>query len=300
MRAGWWAMIAVGLLAGCGQGGDADQASTEVAVMDVQEEAAPAARAAGAPGQAPAPETEAIAPALPRIAYVYRYNFRLPGAELARVQDAHLAICDRLGPARCRVLDMKREAGEAEYASGSLKLQVAAADARRVGAALGEPVVKAGGTLADSGIAAEDLSKQMIDTGARIRAKEQVILRLTEILRTRTGTVEQLVAAEKAISEAQEELDAARAWLAEMRVRVATSTVEIGYQSGSPAGGGFWNPVRDAFGSAAGMLGMSLAALVLAVVTLGPWALLIAAIVLALRSRRLRRWWRRVRGGDVS
>lgn len=247
------------LLAGCAEGGQ----ETATKTYDVAEEAAPQA-ASGA-----APASNAVA--LPQIAYSYRYRFRLATDAVPRAQDAHVRMCDQLGPARCRVVEMARSAADGDYVHGSLKLQVAAPIARAFGGRLVAAVAGEGGETVDRGITGEDLSKQIVDTAARIRIKEALVDRLTVLLQTRSGNIAQAVEAERAVNAAQEELEQARAWLTEMRGRVAMSNFEIGYASGAPLAGG---RIGSAFDEVGELFGTSVALIVRLVAALAPWALL--------------------------
>jgi hypothetical protein len=107
------------------------------------------------------------------------------------------------------------------------------------------------------------------------------------------------VAADDVAAVQRAHVDAARSWLADMRGRVAQSRLEISYTSQRPAGGGFLQPVRDAFREAGQVLGVSLAALVTFTVALLPWALLLWLLLWTVRRlgwlKRLR-WPRRARG----
>src|SRR5580765_5484873 len=106
----------------------------------------------------------AIAVTMPRIAYTYGYSFRLDRGRIAAVQEQHLALCRRLGPARCRVTAMQRGGTADGDAGASLKLQVAASLAEGFGHNLVAIAGAGGGETVDRSIAAEDLSRQMIDS----------------------------------------------------------------------------------------------------------------------------------------
>ena len=270
------AILFLPALAACGQ-------ATEQSAAPEAREAAQSPPRAGAPGTA-----AEIAVALPRIAYSYSYAFRLPAPAVTRVQDSHVALCDRLGPARCRIVDLRRGAGSGDFVQGSLKLQVAAPIARAFGARLIAAASGEGGETIDEAIEAEDLSKQMIDTEARIRTKQALADRLNVLLATRSGNIQQAVEAERAVNAAQEELEQARAWLVEMRGRVAMSTMDVRYQSGSPLSGGFSEPVRDAFAEVAALTGKSIGMIVVLLAAVLPWAALLLAGLWGVR--RYRRW----------
>jgi len=193
--------------------------------------------------------------AIPKIAYVYSYGFRTSPDKVASLQLAQADLCDRQGPQVCRILDMRQSGMEGEYASGSLTLAVAAPQARAFGAKLAKLTGDQGGTQISTAITGEDLSKQMVDTEARLQARTVLRDRLMDVLKTRRGTVTELVEAERAVARVNEEIDQARSWLAEMRQRVNYSRVEITYTSGAPSGGSFVSPIRDALGSISAILG---------------------------------------------
>ena len=103
--------------------------------------------------------------------------------------------------------------------------------------------------------------------------------RLTELLRTKRGSVAELVEAERAVAQVNEEIDRARSWLKEMRGRVAFSQIAINYQSGAPGSGGFTRPVREAFGGIASTLGYSVGAAITFMSLTLPWILLLALAI---------------------
>jgi len=261
-----------------------------VRLFDVQHEPLPGIDGAAndAPAQqepgAPA-EVSAIAVTIPRIAYTFGYSFRLDRDRIAAVQERHLALCRRLGPALCRVTAMQRGGTADGDAGASLKLQVAASLAEGFGRDLVAIAGEGGGENVDRSIAAEDLSRQMIDSEARIRTREVLIQRLTGLLQTRSGNIAQAVEAERAINTAQEELEAARAALADMNGRVAMSAVEIAYVARGAAPAAV-NPVSQAFDDVAATAASSLGAMILVVGVALPWALVGGLLFLAVRAIR--------------
>ncbi|WP_144094399.1 DUF4349 domain-containing protein [Croceicoccus sediminis] len=256
-------------LASCDSSPVAVHEGTEsMTAIDVAEEAV--ADAEAPPSAATGGE---IAVALPKIAYVYSYGFRLPADRIAPLQLAHADLCDTQGPATCRILDMRQSGMEGEYSSGSLTLAVAAPQARAFGAKLGQLAGKEGGTQVSSAISGEDLSKQIVDTEARIKARTILRDRLLEVLATRRGTVAELVEAERAVAQVNEEIDQAQSWLAEMRGRVDFSRVNVSYESGMPETGSFASPVRQAMSSVSGILGNMLAFAIVLLTVLIPLGL---------------------------
>lgn len=268
-------LLAAAALAGCGQ--KASDTSVSAPAMDAA--VAPSVggeRAEAAPGGAgsAAVEPSAIPVSLPKIAYVYEYGFRIAAGEIPSLQRRHADLCEKQGPDLCRILEMRQSGEEGDYASGSLALAVAAPRARSFGAELARAAGEAGGSQVSSAITGEDLSKQIVDTEARLRARTLLRDRLMEVLATRKGTVAELVEAERGVAQVNEEIDQARSWLAEMKGRVDFSRVNISYTSGAPTAGGFLAPIRAMVGSLGSILGTLVAMLIGLAAVLTPLAIL--------------------------
>jgi hypothetical protein len=270
-------------LPGCSKSEQSADSTAAMADPSVPERAADAGSAPAKPGES---QGGAIPVSLPKIAYVYEYGYRLSAARIPELQRRHADLCEKQGPTVCRILDMSQSGAEGDYASGSLKLAVAASRARRFGAELDKLADESDGEEVSSGITGEDLSKQIVDTQARLRARTLLRDRLMEILATRKGSVAELVEAERAVAQVNEEIDEATSWLAEMQGRVDFSRMEVSYTSGSPVGGGFMEPIRSAFGSIGTILGLLIATLIVALTVLIP----LGVVFLGLRAV-----WRRVR-----
>lgn len=279
------AALAPSALAGCSE--SADQASApsskNVATMDIREapavmEAADASSGSGparlemppSGGGSQAGDPASTPLAMPKIAYVYDYGFRIGADEIPALQRRHADLCEKQGPNVCRILDMRQSGGEGEYASGSLALEVAAPRARAFGTELAKAADAAGGKEVSSSISGEDLSKQIVDTEARLRARSLLRDRLMEVLATRKGTVAELVEAERGVAQVNEEIDQARSWLTEMKGRVDYSRVNISYASGAPSGGGFFAPIRAVLGSLGEILGTVIAVMIAVAAVLVP------------------------------
>lgn len=281
-----WLMLGTAILwlAACGKAQDMQAPQREK--MVAYDVATPAPPVAPGPdgGAQPAP----IAVTIPQIAYAYKYDFRLPESAIARTQAAHVALCDRLGPARCQLIASQSGGGEDRTAAAGLKLRVASALARQFGAALQGAVAKEGGRAMSSSIAAEDVSKAITDTDARLRQRTLLVARLTEILRTRQGKVAELVEAERSVAAAQEEIDQARGELADLRGRVAMSTVDIGYQAIAATIDAPRTGLGDAVAQSWSVFVLGLVAMLSAAIFLLPWALVAGGIALAVRAWRRR------------
>ena len=135
------------------------------------------------------------------------------------------------------------------------------------------------------------MTKQVIDTDARVRAKQVLADRLQRLIAGANGKVGDLVAAEQAFSETQEALDAARSLQANLRRRVAMSSLEIGYTARSADS--VWSPVQRSLGEVGSSLGWSVGALITFVIVALPWMLVGAGLIWLLRRLGLRWPFRR-------
>ncbi len=328
MKARWGMVSALALLAGCSEsevpsGGDVQQvqaitiaepdegkefglrqATNADAAKYAAETSTPLEEASGTQDAASSDGEASSAAPLPkqRIAYAYRIGYELDADEIGAAQTAHMALCDKLGAARCRIKSMERGSDTGSFSTASLKLAVDARVARSFQADLDKAVEATGGELSSRGIEAADLAKQMVDADARIRAKQALADRLMGVIQSRSGSVADLVAAERAYAEAQEELEAAKGWMAEMQTRVALSNVDISYSSVGPVGSGVLRPVWMALREAGSILGESLGTLIRVIVGVMPWLLALTGIIWLWRKRGWSApWpkpWRRQRTED--
>lgn len=254
-----------------------EDAAVEVAAADVPAESAAVNASSALRSQGP------------QIAYSFGLGYRLPAAEIPNAQAAHVALCDAMGAARCRIVFQSRSDQDGGYATGTLKLQVEAAKARDFADRMDKAVAGKGGQVSNRQMSAEDLSKQIIDVEARIAAKEALAVRLLEILKRRDAKVADLVEAERAYAEVQEELDAARSTMEEYSRRCRMSEITADYQAVRPSGAAAGRPVAEALAAAGRTFGSSVAVLISFMVAALPWLLVGALIVWALRMV-VRRW----------
>lgn len=237
----------------------------------------------------------AVAAQSPQIAYSYEVSYALDGGSIAATEARHAALCASLGRARCRVASSSVSDGSDDEgnASGEAKLIVDARIAGAFGKRLDAIVGDAGGRITNRKSSGEDVGKQVIDVQARVAAKQALADRLVALIRTGSGNVGDLVAAEKAYSDAQSELEAARGEQAALAQRIAMSDVTLHYAS--RGAGSLFAPVSRALYGAGASLGWSIAGLVTFVVVTAPWLVLLSIAIWVLRRLGWRpRWpWRR-------
>lgn len=239
------------------------------------------------------PATDAIAVTVPQIAYRYILGYRLPAGAIAGAQQAHLDLCNKLGP-RCQLVAMQRASDDDGVRQASLRLRVATSVAQSVSADFAKLIGEAGGRSVDTNVSAEDVSKDLVDTGARIRQREILVARLTEMLRGRAGRVSELVEAERSVAQAQEELDQAKGWMGQLRGRVAYSDFTLTYTPVTapmvaPTRQGFLGQLRDAVEQSGAVIANMARGLLLLIIFLGPW-LAIGGLLLWFARPAIRKW----------
>lgn len=274
-----WAMALA--LAGCAESGS-DQDAANQAMEIAADSASTAEMAAPEPARSGCDigDRAAIPASIPKLAYAYGLSYRLPSADIGALMRRHANVCEQQGPSSCRIVGMDLS-GEAEQDTvrGTLQLAVAASHARAVSALIEDEAEGLGAEQAEATIGSEEVSKQIVDTEARIRARVELRDRLLEVLRTRKGNVKDLVEAERSVAEVKEEIDQARSWLAETKGRVAFSRMDIDYAPATAVAGDFTAPIEGALGSLGSILGSLVAVLIMLLAIGLPVGGLIAGII---------------------
>lgn len=187
-----------------------------------------------------------------QMSYGYTYHFTLPGDAVTQAQDRHIAMCDQLGSARCRMQEMHRNA-DTGSSGGSTRFVLASGDAQKFGQDLIAPVTGLSGTMTSREFEAEDVSKQIADAQAKAGEKDNAANRTT---------------------------------LADAQNRVATSAIWV-YYDGKTA---FGEQIGAAFGDAGETMRSSIIALIYFLSAVLPWALVFGVIFFVARAgiRRFR------------
>lgn len=270
-------------LGACQEAHQDDAASTDMAEpVEAMAESAASADAAmeEASKSSAIPELARIPVTLPQLAYDYDYRWRMPAADIGALQRRHASLCEQQGPASCQILGMSKTGEEEGEVHGVLEMAVVSKQARAFGALLEDEAEDAGAEQVSANIASEELSKNIVDTEARLAARTELRDRLLQVLKTRKGTVEELVEAERSVAQVNEEIDQAKSWLKEMQGRVAYSKVTVNYETGMPVTSDFLGPVTGALGSLGTIFGYMLAILIV----VGAVVLPIGAMVWASRA----------------
>ena len=277
-------MVALLTLSACRRSDDAPKVAAS-AEMQAQ----PAGRTAGvvmqaAPAQQDAQQNApASSPADARhIAYTHRYAIEAERAKLRAVLDAHLARCKQLD---CEVVNQSyQEENDNQPPSANLMVRVAHKDIAPF-----TDVLKSGdGRVKSQSTAAEDKTLQVVDIEARVTNLQQLRERYRKLLADPKAGIKEAVEIERALAQAQGELDSLAAQRRVLAQQTERELFEIGYQARrSAVEGSIFEPVKEALLSFANVFMRSVGALISFIAASLVWIALL--VVLGLLFRRWRR-----------
>ena len=268
---------------------DARGVTTEAAPAD-----APTPDAAGEGyGAAPsAPKPDNPAAGTPLLAYVFGATLELPARGVKATMSKHEAACRAAGPAVCQVLGSSVNADDdGQSVNGSMQIRAQPRWLETFRASLDGEARAAGGRLRGATVESEDLRRQIVDTDATLRAQKTLRDRLQALLKSRPGRLSDLLETERELARVQGVIDSAESELAVMRQRVATSLLNLTYQSRPNAvTGGTFAPVVGAITAFVSIVMAGVAFIIRAIAFLIPVGLVVAPLSwLFLRWRRRRR-----------
>lgn len=245
-----------------------------------------------APNGAPqGPAQAGPAPVL-YLAYVHGRGIEVPSQRVAGVMDAHVRACEQAGVRLCQIIRAERSGDPDSSVTGFVQLR---GEPRWLSTFMGgidAAVDRAGGRVTSRNTSTEDLTRQIVDTEARLRAQTALRDRLQQLLRERPSRLADLLEVERELARVQADIDAVQSNLAVMRTRVAMSELNINYTSAPrPLGSDTMLPLREAFADFLGIIVSGFATIVYLIAGLIPFAIVAIPLVwLLLR-------WRKQRGG---
>ncbi len=244
------AFAALALLSGCGdlspkapQGGDADLSSA----------------------------ANAAAFASTGTGFDYRYAYRLPGNRVKGVLQSNADACDRLGPARCRILSMRYRVDDANHIRAVLTINADPLIARAYGDAVTRNVTSADGVLVDTEVTGTDSTASARSVAVIRRLQDQL-----QNARSGTGPEAQARAARL-----QSALDTIAEMEASQGQTLANAPLLLTYESSNALTSLGSSDAN--FRNAGQALQNSLSQLAQVLANVGPWLLLMLVVVLILR-----------------
>jgi predicted house-cleaning noncanonical NTP pyrophosphatase (MazG superfamily) len=247
--------------------------------------------AARAPGPAQPDGPAALPDAAPAtlIAYSYATSIELPAKRVIELRDAHLKACNDAGVQRCQLLGTSSNTSGEETITAELRLRGEPQWLAGFREGLTADVAKLEGRIISNSIGSEDLTRQIIDTEATLRAQTKLRDRLEELLAKHQGKLADLLEVERELARVQGEIDARASELKVMRMRIAMSELVLSYVSrGVLVSDRTADPTLQALYDFLNVVSASFAALIRFVAGILPWLLLAVPLLWLLR-----RWWRR-------
>jgi hypothetical protein len=294
-----WIMAGVAaavLLAGC-----SEQAAMKSAPVAADMAASPAVEApmateAAAPAAAPEPAPNGggagggplLTPQSTYLAYQYATQIEVPAVKVEPLMQAHEKACRQAGPQLCQVLGASTNSSGPDYVSAQLELRAEPKWLQGFRDGLAGQAKAADGRIKGASVTAEDLTRQIVDTEARLRAQKTLRERLQQLLKDRPGKLADLLETERELARVQGEIDSQESELAVMRARVAMSRLSLNYETKpNPVTGGAFEPIGDAFNNFFRVVAQGFASLIYVIAALLPW-LVVGGPLLWLGLR----WWR--------
>jgi Domain of unknown function (DUF4349) len=276
-------------VAGCSKEDSAKEAvAADAAASNATSEATADSISSGKADEAAPPSIGARV--APGVAFEYRYNFGLPADNIPAAQEAHAALCERMGIVHCRVTGMHyNKAGDGQL-EASLNFKLDPAMAHSFTREATDAVEKADGKLIDSLINGEDAGSGIV---ANDRNATQINAELAKI----DAQLKIPGLSKEVRSRLVEEAGDLRAQLRELgdergaKVEsLATTPVNFDY-SANEAIFGFDNrsPVQQALRTSGGSFTTMLSFLIIAIGALAPWAMLGGAIFWLVRRLRVKK-----------
>jgi len=223
------------------------------------------------------------------LAYRYNYGFQLPAKSVAATAKSHADMCLKAGPSKCQVLNSSTSAHNEDHVNAGLSVRAEPEWLKTFKTDMQSSVEAAKGKLTNSGVSAEDLTRQILDTDARLKAQTTLRDRLQSLLATRNAELKDLLALERELARVQGQIESATTTLNVLRKRVSMSVVDIHYQSQSVAvSQSALAPIGRALKNFVGQFAYGLSNVIAFFAGILPWLIFVILPGLWV----LRKWWR--------
>ncbi|MGP1273935.1 MAG: DUF4349 domain-containing protein [Caulobacterales bacterium] len=284
------ALAAALILSACGNPDGSDQRPVEAPEASADYAVAGMSARASAPPPPPAPPptmaggNEPQAEQAVLLAYTHNYGLRLPSGVLADVYEAHREACAAAGGNVCRVISATINDPDGERPSGTLDIRARPDWIASFRDRLAGEVSEAGGNIQSQNTNVDDLTTQIVDGEARLRAQTALRDRLQALLETSDGPMADVLAVERELARVQSDIDARASVIAALRTRVETSRLTLYYQpivsQTSPVR---FNPIMDALEDFTDTLSEGVASVIRFVAGILPWLILVIPAIFLIR-----------------
>ncbi|MEM9421355.1 MAG: DUF4349 domain-containing protein [Pseudomonadota bacterium] len=206
------------------------------------------------------------------LAYQYHASLRLPGDQVAAIAKTHEARCVAAGPKTCQVISSSTTNNGPNHVYANLDIRAAKSWMTPFREGLAQEADAAKGNLAAMSATAEDLTRSITDTAARLEAQKTLRARLIKLLERDTDKIGDLLQIERELARVQGEIESAQSYLRALNARVAMDRMTLNYEAIPKAiSTGTTSPLVDAFRDFLGVLSSSLAMVIIFIAGAVPW-----------------------------
>lgn len=268
-------------LVACNEGGvsqntakDAYNGGMEMAEADFAPAPPPQAMRKSAPTQ-PTDQSGAD-PAGVYLAYRYGYGLVMPSSSVKATTDKHIQICRDAGPKLCQVTGSNTQSYTETDIRANLSLRAEPDWLVSFISGMKADVAEVDGKIENENTSVEDLTRSILDTDARLKAKRTLRTRLENLLETRNAKLPDLLTLERELARVQSEIESATANLKALKARVSMSVVNINYSSERVAvSRSSVSPIGAALKDFVSIISESLAGVIRVIAALLPWLIFV-------------------------
>jgi Domain of unknown function (DUF4349) len=209
------------------------------------------------------------------LAYSYSVSFLLPKEKVTPQLRAHLDACQKAGASLCQIISSSISDNE-DIKTANLSMRAEPKWLEIFRAGFEKSAQDFGGKITNSATNSEDLTRQITDNEAHLRAQTLLRTRLENILATHQGKMGDLLEAQSKLAEVQGQIDAVNSELTLAKTRIQMSELRIDYSSRQNAvSNSVFAPLFDAFTNFFAIMAQSLAFLIKTFAAILPFAIII-------------------------
>lgn len=165
------------------------------------------------------------------LAYRYGYGLVMPSAAIKSTADKHMQICRDAGPSKCQITGSNTQTHSKQNIRANLSLRAEPKWLESFVAQMKLDIADIKGRVESENTSVEDLTRAILDTDARLKAKLVLRTRLENLLETRDAKLADLLSLERELARVQAEIESATANLKALQARISMSVVNINYTS---------------------------------------------------------------------
>ncbi|MGV6800343.1 MAG: DUF4349 domain-containing protein [bacterium] len=217
------------------------------------------------------------------LAYSHQMTLETDHEKIEALVASHLEKCRAFGADKCLVTGSNIQTYDEYSTTAMISLQIVPDLAGAFLDDLSSETMQGGGRIVSRNTYAENLTRSIIDTDARLKAQITLRDRLQDLLAHHEGKLGDLIEIERELARVQGQIDSLTSNLKAMRARVNMSSVTINYQSKVNVTSAPATPLKNAFSKFFNNVAEALAAIVTFFAYAVPWTIAGLFLLLVLR-----------------